>query len=381
MGKIIRNKIEYGGGSGEDIPVYTTEEYEQIKDTIPEGTKFIISDDYQEEVKLSDIGNIIRKPMNFTKNIFFGDSITYGYVKINDSYTQAVSGYPKVFCDYCGTEFSNFGVTGAMYSAGVSGSHDFLSDIKAQEAILNTYDTLFLAGGVNDYCWAVSLSNFKAAVELTFNYIEQHFDGDVIIIGPWNVTEWSEQPVADLFEYRKILYESCLKRSKFNFINPVDFTPNTPNIYYRPDGVHPSLDGYIAIGKKLYDTLVNIPINFTTDNKSPVPVTSFNNSGLHMLQFRKAVTVTINTINQVVDLKSLMDERISNIVGISGFVYMTGGSRLPLPTYYMKLGEIEDYCTVAPHDNGTINLVTSSSFNGGIAVIIVDYLTNNNVNA
>lgn len=37
------------GGSGDNIPVYTTEEYEQIKDTIPEGTKYIISDDYQEE--------------------------------------------------------------------------------------------------------------------------------------------------------------------------------------------------------------------------------------------------------------------------------------------------------------------------------------------
>ena len=33
--------------SGSSIPVYTTAEYEQIKDTIPEGTKYIISDDYQ----------------------------------------------------------------------------------------------------------------------------------------------------------------------------------------------------------------------------------------------------------------------------------------------------------------------------------------------
>ena len=31
----------------ESFPVYTTAEYEQIKDTIPEGTKYIISDDYQ----------------------------------------------------------------------------------------------------------------------------------------------------------------------------------------------------------------------------------------------------------------------------------------------------------------------------------------------
>lgn len=49
MGTIYKNGIKYGGGSGDNIPVYTTEEYEQIKDTIPEGTKFIISDDYQEE--------------------------------------------------------------------------------------------------------------------------------------------------------------------------------------------------------------------------------------------------------------------------------------------------------------------------------------------
>ena len=33
--------------SGSSIPVYTTAEYEQIKDTILEGTKYIISDDYQ----------------------------------------------------------------------------------------------------------------------------------------------------------------------------------------------------------------------------------------------------------------------------------------------------------------------------------------------
>ena len=33
--------------SDSSIPVYTTAEYEQIKDTIPEGTKYIISDDYQ----------------------------------------------------------------------------------------------------------------------------------------------------------------------------------------------------------------------------------------------------------------------------------------------------------------------------------------------
>lgn len=47
MGTIYKNGIKYGGGSGDNIPVYTTEEYEQIKNTIPEGTKFIISDDYQ----------------------------------------------------------------------------------------------------------------------------------------------------------------------------------------------------------------------------------------------------------------------------------------------------------------------------------------------
>lgn len=33
--------------NAESFPVYTTAEYEQIKDTIPEGTKYIISDDYQ----------------------------------------------------------------------------------------------------------------------------------------------------------------------------------------------------------------------------------------------------------------------------------------------------------------------------------------------
>lgn len=41
--------INVGGGYGDNIPVYTTEEYEQIKDTIPEGTKFIISDDVSED--------------------------------------------------------------------------------------------------------------------------------------------------------------------------------------------------------------------------------------------------------------------------------------------------------------------------------------------
>lgn len=50
MGTIYKNGIKYGG-SGDDIPVYTTQGYEQIKNTIPEGTKFIISDDYQEEEK------------------------------------------------------------------------------------------------------------------------------------------------------------------------------------------------------------------------------------------------------------------------------------------------------------------------------------------
>lgn len=53
-GEAVANKILSTDESGnvvlkndKDIPVYTTAEYEQIKDTIPEGTKYIISDDYQ----------------------------------------------------------------------------------------------------------------------------------------------------------------------------------------------------------------------------------------------------------------------------------------------------------------------------------------------
>lgn len=130
--------INVGGGSGDNIPVYTTEEYEQIKDTIPEGTKFIISDDYQEKD-----GNWLKgKTINF-----LGDSITRGSWYLNGEWQGYMDNpYPSIVASILGCTSNNFGESGtAIEHRGESG-RSFVDRVNELPAA----DMNVMFGGVND---------------------------------------------------------------------------------------------------------------------------------------------------------------------------------------------------------------------------------------
>lgn len=157
MGKIIRNKIEYGGGSGDNIPVYTTEEYEQIKDTIPEGTKFIISDDYQEDtgIKYNWLkGKIIN---------FVGDSITKGSITNQpDGKTVMDNPFPESVGKLLECTANNYGVPGSALTDYMSKDQPIVNRCGPDKINPNAAIN-FLMAGTNDMTNTVELGDIGSS--------------------------------------------------------------------------------------------------------------------------------------------------------------------------------------------------------------------------
>ena len=198
--------------------------------------------------------NIVSKPYLFNgKNaLFFGDSITKGYINGNEI---TENGYPKLFSDSVGMNYTNYGVGGATMSR-VSGYGCIYDQII--NATFSNVDFVFVAGGVNDWQLGVSLSYFRTGVINICNYLKSNFNGEVIFITPIENAGWkpSTTPIADIDEYRNIISEVALTNG-YSLINGK--TLNFPNKDSNAllistlfgDKLHPTEKGYIQYSKGL----------------------------------------------------------------------------------------------------------------------------------
>ena len=198
--------------------------------------------------------NIVSKPYLFNgKNaLFFGDSITKGYINVNEITENS---YPKLFSDSVGMSFINYGVGGSTLSRvdGYSCIYD-----KIVNATFSNVDFVFVAGGVNDWQLGVSLSDFRTSVTNICNYLKSNFNGEVIFITPIENAGWNPltTPIADIDEYRNVISEvvltngySLINGKTLNFPNKDSNTLLISTLF--GDKLHPTEKGYIQYSKGL----------------------------------------------------------------------------------------------------------------------------------
>lgn len=193
----------------------------------------------------------VNTPYNFAdkKAFFFGDSITYGYIKNADGTASRATkgGYPGFFSKAVGLTHTNYGVSGSLF-----GTYNNLGRIgdKIKNRSLDC-DFLFIAGGINDWQCGVSLSDFRQAVEEVCSYLDTNFDGEVIFITPINHSGRKPlvEPVAQVQDYRNIITEvalsydfSVVQGGLFGF--PTTDSPEEEKTLMFCDNLHPTQYGY-----------------------------------------------------------------------------------------------------------------------------------------
>lgn len=152
----------------------------------------------------------VKKPIAFNekKLQFFGDSITYGYIR--GSAYKAENNYPKVFSQSVGAAaHRNDAVSGSTLAV-VSGYDSIYT--KIQSDLDSTYDVVFVAGGINDWQIGVDAATLKSAVKDICDYLTENFTGKVIFITPINEAGRVpiETPAQSVDSVRKIITETAL---------------------------------------------------------------------------------------------------------------------------------------------------------------------------
>ena len=204
----------------------------------------------------------LNTPYEFSgkKGYFFGDSITYGYIKNADGSASRADkgGYPGFFSEAVGLTHTNYGVSGSLF-----GTYNNLGRIgdKIKSRSLNC-DFIFVAGGINDWQCGVSLSDFREAVEDVCSYIDANFDGEVIFITPINHSGRKPlvEPVAQVQDYRNIITEvalsygfSVVQGGLFGF--PTTDSPEADKTLMFCDNLHPTQYGYEYYANCLVEVL------------------------------------------------------------------------------------------------------------------------------
>ena len=206
----------------------------------------------------------LKKPYDFSgkKGYFFGDSITYGYIKNADGTASRASkgGYPGIFSEAVGLTHSNYGVSGSLF--GIYNNLGRIGD-KIKSSSLNC-DFIFVAGGINDWQCGVSLSDFREAVGDVCSHIDSNFDGEVIFITPINHSGRKPlvEPVAPVQDYRDIITEvalsydfSVIQGELFGF--PTADSSEAEKALMFCDNLHPTEYGYEYYANCLVEVLVS----------------------------------------------------------------------------------------------------------------------------
>jgi lysophospholipase L1-like esterase len=222
-----------------------------------------ISDNYESEIaeiaeKVDSLryGDVISKPYDFSgkKMQFFGDSITYGYIRNSES--PATNNYPYVFSTAVGAaSYTNNGVNGATLSE-VQGKTCIYDTIQAN--LDTTADVIFIAGGVNDWVLGVDKSTLTTAVTNICSYLKANYTGRVIFITPINTGGYySSTPAAQsLQSVRNVITEIAIENGYdvvqgYKFPFPTQYNDSTYISAIYQDLIHPTEIGYAMYAKAL----------------------------------------------------------------------------------------------------------------------------------
>ena len=246
--------------------------------------KTIVINEITYVLQQSGTAHILNSPYDFSgkKAFFFGDSITYGYIKNADGSAARSDkgGYPGFFSEAVGLTHTNYGVSGSLL-----GTYNNLGRIgdKIKSRSLDC-DFIFVAGGINDWQCGVSLSDFREAVEEVCSYIDSNFDGEVIFITPINHSGRKPlvEPVAQVQEYREIITEialshdfSVVQGGLFGF--PTTDSPEAEKTLMFCDNLHPTEYGYEYYANCLIEVLGEKRRRNSTVYRAPL----FTKSKLH----------------------------------------------------------------------------------------------------
>ena len=266
---------EFGAGSGDNIPVYTTEEYEQIKDTITEGTKFIISDDYQEEKKDKDF-----------------------YIFISDSYDDSAygGGWIEKCAGFLGlepTQWVNKSKSGGSFQAGswLEKITEYCESIDEEQA--NKVTHIVLGGGIND-CLTDGINNYsteasasaylmklQTAVNTFMSYVNTNFPNAVFYYCPVGYALESSSVLAGrgiasrryCYRYiREVL--TMMKNTRLPV--GIEFVLHNKAYLFTGDYLHPNNNGCLQIARYIAQAVQNgsVYVGFT---KRDVSITHSSN--------------------------------------------------------------------------------------------------------
>lgn len=182
------------------------------------------------------------------KCLFVGDSITKGYTS---GTTTTTNTYAKLFCDYVGAVQVNNSLAGALYVSGKNTIPVLLTQLTNTEN-KDTFDYVFIAGGINDWQLESTETEFRTAVENTIDYALNNFTkAKIILITPVNTAKTEDKPLS-VNKFRRIITEvamlkddgriSVVQGSKFNFPTANENPSFISSMY--GDRLHPSELGY-----------------------------------------------------------------------------------------------------------------------------------------
>jgi lysophospholipase L1-like esterase len=246
--------------------------------TIPDGISFIRicffnnintkiniirNTDIQKYYKKYD--NIIRKPFDFNGKhaVWFGDSITYGYLAGAENNRTTVP-FPKAFSEAVGLssqfDYGNRGSNGATIVPTTSTQTNNLTNSVTNYPLdyYGTPDVVFIAGGTNDLALGTDWDDFESGMEDFLDAVNTKFAASipVVFITPINARAailGTSHPLSELVKIRNIMTTAILKKDvydRFSIIQgdklpfPLMTEDTAMSDILFSDGVHLSEYGY-----------------------------------------------------------------------------------------------------------------------------------------
>ena len=207
------------------------------------------------------VNHVIAKPISFNgkTTVFFGDSITEGYV---NGHEIADNPWPQIISEWLSMTGKNFGVSGSSFVEH-SGYGVIKNKMISKVADIQTADFIFIAGGINDWQLASDLDDFALAVADTIEYAKTNkkANAEIFVISPINHADggyYGGNAIAPAEKYMQIVMEQAIAKN-VNYINgklfPFPTKVSSFSSVMYGDTLHPTQVGYYAYAKSILEAI------------------------------------------------------------------------------------------------------------------------------
>lgn len=209
--------------------------------------------------------------------VVLGDSISAG----RNPYGVDDYGYSDYVKDYLDNKdklanYVSYAVSGYTVS-------DIINDINYNRVIetydgtvnlkevLRESDLVTISIGANDLLEGINLSSFSTIfddreevtdkidtiiykIDQLLELIQGYAKGEIIVIGYYNPfpnLETYKSEIDEMVDYLDVKYEELCRSKNIHYIKISDIISNNPNYLPNPFDIHPSIQGYEAISKKI----------------------------------------------------------------------------------------------------------------------------------